>query len=330
MAVAVVGSENISNLMEYVQLTAIDTKVSRLGFGGCALGGHGWGKSDEDLLRASIGDAVERGVTFFDTADIYGLGQSERLLGEELKGRRDDVVIATKFGVRRIGEATVYDNDPTWMAKAVDASLRRLRTDRIDLYQLHYWDQKTPLDVIQDCAERLIEAGKILSFGVTNFAPNAFRQASTARPASFSFEFNLVKPEGGHGIREVAATTGATFLGWGCLAQGALSGKYPPGHRFGENDRRSRGVYTAFHGNGLERRERVLAVMREIAPHYPGKTTLHIALRWILDELPGAVTLVGIKSPMQLNALFGAYGWTLHPEHRKRLLDESVQVGLDV
>ena len=115
MVEVAVGFKNHDNLMEYKEITQVGAKISRLGFGGCALGGHGWGKSDEDLLRDSIRKAIDCGVTLFDTADIYGLGKSEKLLGEELQSIRDEVVITTKFGVRRDNLGTFYDCSSNWI-----------------------------------------------------------------------------------------------------------------------------------------------------------------------------------------------------------------------
>ena len=134
--------------MEYITLNNSDLRVSRLCMGGCPMGGHGWGIVQEQELIAAVNTALDLGVNFFDTADVYGLGQSELTLGRALKSRRDQAVIASKFGVRVENHVTFYDNSPQWIRKACEESLRRLNTDYIDLYQLHYRDGKTDIRTV--------------------------------------------------------------------------------------------------------------------------------------------------------------------------------------
>lgn len=304
--------------MEYVRLAGVDVEVSRFGFGGCPLGGHGWGEIDERRLVAAIDQAFDSGVTLFDTADIYGLGKSESLLGEVLRTRRDQVVYATKFGVRRMGDSTVYDNSPVWIREAAEGSLRRLQTDRIDLYQLHYWDRSTPLGDIVTTLQDLVCEGKIRSFGITNLDPSAISDRPVAGLVSFSMEYNLLRQEATPTIW-AAKSTGLTFLSWGSLAQGALSGKYRPDMVFDPNDRRSRDAYTAFHGEGLERRERVVSLLRAMTARYPGRSVAQLAIRWILDSHPASVALIGMKSPEQVLSTVGAFGWSLTDDDRAML-----------
>lgn len=297
--------------MEYVCLG--DRKVSRFGFGGCPLGGHGWGEIDERNLVEAINSAFDAGVTFFDTADVYGLGRSEELLGEVLCTRRQEVVFATKFGVRRVGEQTGYDNSPDWIRASAEGSLKRLRTDRIDLYQLHYWDQRTELAEVIGTLQELITEGKIRAFGVTNLDPRDISSDPVDGLVSFSMEYNLLRQDRTQAIREIEATD-LTFLSWGSLAQGALSGKYRADTSFRSGDRRSRDTYFAFHGEGLAKREAIVSRLREIAPKYPGRTLAQLAIRWILDAHPTSVALVGMKSPAQVLDIASAFDWSLDTE----------------
>ena len=135
---------------EYVDFPVLDLKVSRIGFGCCPMGQHGWGITDERELIKAVHAALDCGITFVDTADVYGLGVSELVLGKALKGNRQSAVIATKFGVRTENGRTFFDNSRKWINQAVDESLSRLGTDYIDLYQLHYWDNKTPINETLD------------------------------------------------------------------------------------------------------------------------------------------------------------------------------------
>ncbi len=304
--------------MEYVRLGGTQIEVSRFGFGGCPLGGHGWGETDDQRLKAAIEAAFDAGVTLFDTADVYGLGQSESMLGEVLQSRRHEVIYATKFGVRRRDDATIHDNSPAWILEAVEGSLRRLRTDYIDLYQLHYWDEITPLADIVGTLQTLRQQGKIRTFGVTNLDPRDISSDPIDGLASFSMEYNLTRQDRQVEIRDIEAM-GLTFLSWGSLAQGALSGKYRADVTFDPNDRRSRDAYSAFHGEGLARREAYVDLLRAMASNYPGRSVAQLAIRWILDSHPSSVALIGIKSPEQAREMSGAFDWTLSNDDLHRL-----------
>lgn len=126
--------------MEQITLKNSDITVPRLCVGGCPFGQHGWGKTDEEELIKTIEYAIEKGLSFFDTADVYGLGKSEELLGKVLKAKRHSIVIATKCGVRIENGRTFYDNSAGWIEATCINSLKRLQTDYIDLYQIHYRD----------------------------------------------------------------------------------------------------------------------------------------------------------------------------------------------
>src|SRR5574344_654866 len=152
--------------MEYITLKNSDLKVSRLCMGGCPMGGYGWGANilEQELVDA-VHCALDNGVNFFDTADVYGLGTSEKTLGKALKGNRNKAVIATKFGVRTSNGKTVYDNSPKYIEQALYASLKRLDTDYIDLYQVHYRDDKTSISSVIETLEKLRDKGYIRYFG---------------------------------------------------------------------------------------------------------------------------------------------------------------------
>ena len=285
--------------MEYIKLG--DLKVSRLGFGCDQLGGHAWGRVDLAELQRAVRLAVDLGVTLFDTADCYGRGQSEIRLGQALGNRRKDVTIATKFGVRldRTGVAS-RDNSAAWFEKALAESLRRLRTDYIDLYQVHYWDGKTPWDEIFSRLERKREAGVIRWYGVTNELIDA--QMLQKRPTGFvscSFEFSLANRGNEDRIESMRNRWDLAFLSWGTLGQGVLSGKYASVDGLSRADRRRRPVYVNFHGERFERNLRLVEQVGCLAG-YPGATTAQLAIRWILDHFDFSVALVGAKSRRQV------------------------------
>lgn len=294
--------------------------ASRIGFGCDPMGGHNWGDVDRAELLRSIDASLDLGINFFDTADVYGLGQSECILAEGLKHRRQRAVIGTKFGVRVEKGATLYDNSPEWIRTALTASLKRLQVDTVDLYQLHYWDGRTGFDDIADVLERLRQEGKIREWGVTNLALGSQLIAEgRVSPVSFSHEFSLAKREREAEILSTVERIRCTFLSWGSLGQGILSGKYSRTHQFDDSDRRNRAAYTNFSAEGRARNLRIVDAMNDIRQQYPSRTLPQIALRWILDRVPGSIALVGIKRVSQIEDAAGALGWSLSAADLERL-----------
>ena len=161
--------------MEYITLKNSDISVSHFQMGGCPMGGYGWGETNEaDFLKA-IELAIENGVNFFDTADTYGLGQSEKTLAKGISGKRDKVIIQSKFGVRVENGKTVYDNSPAYMRSALEKSLTRLNTDYIDVYVIHYRDN-TPIEEVVYGLKALQKEGKIRYFGLSNIKKDGIKE----------------------------------------------------------------------------------------------------------------------------------------------------------
>lgn len=309
---------------EYVDFPVLDLKVSRIGFGCCPMGQHGWGITDERELIKAVHAALDCGITFFDTADVYGLGVSELVLGKALKGNRQSAVIATKFGVRTENGRTFFDNSRKWINQAVDESLSRLGTDYIDLYQLHYWDNKTPINETLCTLQSLKNSGKIRAFGVTNInlCDHEITQPLDG-VASFSFEYSLANRAFELAVYMNQEKSGFCFLSWGSLGQGILCGKYDSAAEFSGTDRRSREVYVNFHGEKLANNLRIVDYMRSILPYYKDKTLSQLAIRWILDQIPFSIALTGIKHQDQLKENLGALGWKLADEHYIKLCELS-------
>lgn len=309
---------------EYVDFPVLDLKVSRIGFGCCPMGQHDWGSTDERELIKAVHVALECGVTFFDTADVYGLGVSELVLGKALKGKRESAIIATKFGVRIENDRTFFDNSRKWINRAVDESLSRLGTDYIDLYQLHYLDKKTPIDETLCALQSLRNSGKIRAFGVTNIDLSDYGVTQPVDGlASFSFEYSLANRVFEPVVYANQEESGLCFLSWGSLGQGVLSGKYDQNATLPETDRRRREVYVNFHGEKLAHNLRIVDYMREILPQYKNKTLTQMAIRWILDQIPFSIALTGVKREEQLKDNFGALGWKIEKEHHSKLCELS-------
>lgn len=312
-------------MMEYITLQNTDLCVSRFCMGGCPMGGYGWGSVQESELLDAIHAALDAGVNFFDTADTYGLGQSERTLAKGLGSRRRDVVIESKFGVRVGGGKTVYDNSPEYIQQALEESLRRLNTDYIDVYLIHYRDGKTPIADVVGKLEELKATGKLRYYGLSNIHGDGLEELLpyAGRFACCQDELSLACRKNEDDLRAVQSRLRATPMTWGSLGQGILTGKYNRENVcFGADDRRSREIYVNFHGEKLEQNLRIVEALKKIAANRE-KSVAACAIRWILDTLPESVVIAGVKRPAQLSANVEAMGWTLNEEERRELNEVS-------
>lgn len=308
--------------MEYITLKNSVLRVSRLCMGGCPMGGYGWGIVEEQELIDAVHAALDRGVNFFDTADTYGLGQSERTLGKALGSRRGEAVIATKFGVRVENGRTTYDNSPEWIVTACENSLRRLHTDYIDLFQIHYRDGKTDLSTVVETLETLRRQGKIRYFGLSNLKRKDLPELEYHKGSFVSLQnqYSLACRDFERDILELSEKIEVSPLTWGSLGQGILTGKYDKNVAFSIDDRRSREIYVNFHGKKLLKNLEIVEQLKTIAEAY-GKPVSAVAIRFILDYLPGSVVLCGIKRPAQILGNAEALDWALEQQD-VRLLDE--------
>lgn len=301
--------------MEYVKLKNTDISVSRLCMGGCPMGGYGWGFVSENAVIATVHRAIDGGINFFDTADTYGLGQSERTLAKALEGKRQNVIIATKFGVRAEKGKTFYDNSPEYIEKALHDSLKRLSTDYIDLYQIHYRDKKTPLDAVVEILEKFKEQGKIRFYGLSNVHGEDFKEIEpfSGKFVSCQNEYSLVTRGNENDLLVNCNDLQLTPMTWGSLGQGVLTGKYNINSGFGINDRRSRDVYTNFHGDKLRKNIEIVENMKPLAEKY-GVPLAALAVRFILEHIPDSISLVGAKNPSQIEGTMTAMDFRLSEE----------------
>lgn len=306
--------------MEYITLKNSDLKVSRLCMGGCPLGGYGWGNTQETELINAVQAAIEGEINFFDTADTYGLGQSEITLGKVLGNYRKNVIIASKFGVRVENGKTTYDNSPDWIRTALDASLKRLNTDYIDLYQVHYRDGITPIDVVVEALEAEKKKGKIRYYGLSNIYEKDAEDLKKyiGKFVSFQDEYSLACRKNEKDMLELAETLELTPMTWGSLGQGILTGKYDKNSTFGADDRRSRDAYVNFHGEKLLKNLEIVELMKELASKYE-KPVSAVAIRFILDYLSNSVVICGAKRPKQICSNIEGIGWKLEKNDIERL-----------
>ena len=310
--------------MEYINLKNTELKVSRFCMGGCPMGGYNWGKVEQDELVGAIRKAIDTGVNFFDTADTYGLGQSEKTLAKGLGANRKDVIIETKFGVRVEGGRTFYDNSPAYIEAALDNSLRRLDTDYIDIYLIHYRDGATPMEEVVNKLLELREKGKIRYFGLSNVTAQDIEEIKPFKGlfVNCQNEFSLACRKNEEDLRKLQTELDLTPMTWGSLGQGILTGKYDLKSKFGSDDRRRLDIYVNFHGDKLKKNMEIVDVLREIAVNR-GKTLSACAIRFILDCLPESVALAGIKRTDQLISNLDAMGWSFTPDEFKALDEVS-------
>lgn len=311
--------------MEYIKLKNSDLIVSRLCMGGCPMGGYGWGKTQEDELIDAVHTALDQGITYFDTADTYGLGQSEITLGKGLVGHRQEVIIQSKFGVRAGNGKTFYDNSPDYIQRALEQSLTRLGTDYVDLYVIHYRDAATPIEDVVEKLVQLRDQGKIRYFGLSNIHGDGVDEFLPYKGlfVNCQDEYSLACRKNEGDLLNVYQELDANPMTWGSLGQGILTGKYTRENiNFGADDRRSRAIYVNFHGEKLEQNLRIVEVMREIAENHD-KPVSAVAIRFILDFLPESVVLCGAKRPSQVLGNVQGLDWHLTAEELQRLQEVS-------
>lgn len=263
--------------MEYRQLGEGGPRVSALGYGAWALGGDGWDGVDPEEALETLEAALDAGVTFFDTAPIYGMGKSEERLGEFLAGRRDDVVLATKCGLLWDDAGNVRkDISRDAILQDVENSLRRLRTDHIDLYQVHWPDNRTPFAETFTTLRGLQEEGVIGSIGVSNYDAAGLEKAGRyCRIASVQNRYNMLQRDDEASVLPYCLRHGIGYIPYSPLAQGLLSWKIGPDYRVSQGSARSHNpLFT-----DRVKFENALAFVEGLEPP-PART----ALRFLLDR----------------------------------------------
>jgi aryl-alcohol dehydrogenase-like predicted oxidoreductase len=287
--------------------------ISRLGMGCWAIGGHGWGKvRDEDSIRA-IRCSLDNGVTFFDTADAYGLGKSETLLAEVLGPSITQVVIASKGGVRWNESGKVWsDISPAYLRLAIENSLRRLKVNCIPLYYIHKPDGVTPIQESIAALERMREEGKIGAIGVANFTADQLLLALQVAPvAAVQVRLNIFDRDASKELLGICRDHGINLVAWGALADGLLTGKFKANTKFSDDDHRSR--IPQFKEDAFLRYNRCLKSLEQLAVNR-GRKVGQLALRWVLDFEPFTCSLFGAKTDIQVMDNLGADGWSLTQE----------------
>ncbi|MBN3849846.1 aldo/keto reductase [Paraburkholderia sp. Ac-20342] len=315
--------------MEYRHLGASGFKVPVLSFGTGTFGGKGeffqaWGATDVAEARCLIDICFDAGVTMFDSADSYSRGVSESVLGEALKGKRDKAIISTKATFRVDDGPNSVGSSRFHLIEAVDAALRRLQTDYIDLFQLHGFDAKTPIAEVLSTLDDLVRAGKIRYTGVSNFSGwHLMKSLDLAdrygypRYVANQTYYSLIGRDYEWELMPLGADQGVGAVVWSPLGWGRLTGKLRRGQPLPETSRLHK---TADMGPPVPEDYlfRVLDALDEVAAE-TGKTVPQIALNWLQQRPTVATVLIGARNEEQLRQNLGAVGWNLTPEQVARL-----------
>ena len=294
--------------MRYVRLGKTDLEVSAIAFGTWAFGGE-WGDFDRKEATASIHRALDLGITMFDTAQAYGFGVSERLLGEALGSRRDGVTLATKGGLRMEAEGLVRDDGREWLRSGVESSLRNLGTDHIDLYQIHWPDLHTPAEETGAALEELVREGKIRHIGVSNYGVKEMEELAAAGSVeTLQPPYHLFRREIEDEILPYTKEHDIGVLVYGPLAHGLLSGRMTTQTPFPAND--WRGESSDFHGETFARNLAVVGRLKEIASDL-ALSLPELAVAWTLAHPAVQAAIVGARRPSHLEGTARAADVTL-------------------
>lgn len=300
--------------MEKIPLGRSGLEISRLGFGCMGLAefyGDALANADAEKL---LDQALERGITFFDTADMYGSGRNEEQLSGFLKRRRKDVVIATKFAIQRNADGSVagLSNDPAYIRQACDASLKRLGVDVIDLYYMHRRDPAVPIEDSVGAMAGLVKAGKVRALGLSEVSAATLTRANEIHPiAALQSEYSIVTREMEAEMIPLCRRLGVTFVAYSPLGRGILTGAYRSEKDFGKNDYRMAGN-PRFTGGALEKNLRLVDQLERIAREKRASLA-QIALAFVLAKGDHMAPIPGTKKLARLEENVGALGVTLTP-----------------
>ncbi|MDX1634245.1 MAG: aldo/keto reductase [Marinobacter sp.] len=290
-----------------------DIQVTPVGLGTWAIGGWMWGGTDEKDSIDTIHAAIDKGIGLVDTAPVYGFGRSEEIVGKALAGgRRDKVALATKVALN-----WNLEQDKVWreataerIEKELEDSLRRLQTDHIDIYQVHWPDPETPMEETARALETLYQEGKIRAIGVSNFSPEQMEEFRKFAPLhSLQPPYNLFEREIEQDILPYCQRQNIATITYGALCRGMLTGKMRPDTQFQGDDLRKNDP--KFQGNRYQQYLSAVDALDRFAHDYAGKNVLALALRWLIDREGVTTALWGARRPDQLDPVGDIEGWSL-------------------
>jgi len=287
---------------------------SCIGLGTNYVGGHNlYVGVDEDEGVRLVKQAIDLGVTHIDTADVYGTGRSEELVGKSIDGRRDDVVLATKGGILFGDHGNGVNNDPAYLRGALERSLKRLNVDCVDLYYIHRHDGKTPAEDAFGALMDFKREGLIRSAGVSNFGLPELQAAASAGPVdALQSCYNLLQREVEADVLPWCADNNVSFVPWGGLAYGLLGGRYSPDFQLHESDwRHKTGLFDKVaYGRNMDTVDGLKTIAAKC-----GSTPSHLAIKWLLSKETVGSVIAGAKNTGQVSDNVAAENDKISPEH---------------
>jgi aryl-alcohol dehydrogenase-like predicted oxidoreductase len=305
-------TEQQSADMEVVDIPGTSIRASRVALGTWAIGGWMWGGSDERDAINTIHAALDRGINLIDTAPVYGFGRSEEIVGKALamNGRRQHALIATKVGLDWKDGKPFRNARKTRITEEVESSLRRLRTDVIDLYQVHWPDPHTPIAEVAEAMGALHRAGKIRAIGVSNFSPaqmDEFRKVAPLHAAQPPY--NLFERAIEQDVLPYCRARNIALLAYGALCRGLLSGSMSLSSRFAGDDLRKSDP--KFLPPRFKQYLSAVQQLDRLAQERFGKRVIHLAVRWVLDRGENNIALWGARRADQLSPITDVVGWRI-------------------
>ncbi|HZY56342.1 MAG TPA: aldo/keto reductase [Rubrobacteraceae bacterium] len=312
--------------MRYTRFGQTDLEVSRVCYGTWQ-GGGDWGSIEESNLEAAIRRALDLGINFFDTAQAYGFGVAEQLLGRalepEIKNRRDEIILATKGGLRMEGNQILRDSSPEWLRQGVEDSLRFLGTDYIDLYQVHWPDPDTPFEETAGVLDEMVREGKIRYVGVSNFDARQMAEFEKTRKIDgLQPPYHLFRRDIEEEILPYCVEHGIGVLVYGPLAHGLLSGKMVSDQEFSEGDWRAQS--DLFRGENFRRNLETVEELKRFAEER-GRPVAQLAGAWTRANPAVDAAIVGARRPDQIEGTAPASEFDLSEDDLREI--ESIMQG---
>jgi aryl-alcohol dehydrogenase-like predicted oxidoreductase len=307
--------------MEQRELGRSGIKVSALGLGLMSMSGVYGNANDEESIGV-IHYALDKGINFLDSADMYGWGHNETLLGKALKGRRDKVVVATKFGQVKLADGKqAVDGRPEYVLQACEASLKRLGIEVIDLYYQHRVDTNTPIEETVGAMKRLVEQGKVRALGLSEARPETIRRAHKVHPiAAVQNEYSLLYRKEGEETLQATRALGITLVPYAPLGRSMLTGTVHGKADLPECDRRLQ--HPRFQGEALDKNVQLVSRLEAIAREKKC-TPAQLVLAWLLAQGKDIVPIPGTKRKQRIDENLAALNIKLSPEEVKRISDAA-------
>jgi aryl-alcohol dehydrogenase-like predicted oxidoreductase len=313
--------------METINIDGLAMPASRVALGTWAMGGWMWGGSDDATAIRTIHAALDSGINLIDTAPVYGFGRSEELVGKALSGgSRQRALIATKVGLDWRDGKPFRNSSPARLRQELEDSLRRLRTDFIDIYQVHWPDESVPIEETAEVLDEFLRAGKIRAIGVSNFSPEQMDRFRKVAPIhTVQPPYNLFERQIERDVLPYAEQCGLIVLAYGALCRGLLTTKITAKTKFEGDDLRK--ADPKFQPPRLTQYLTAVAALERLARERYGKAVLALAIRWLLDR-GHVVALWGARRPDQVMPVNDAMGWSLDNESMReidRILAETIK-----